>query len=199
MLPDNDFVFGAMPSPFMGGRALTMSLTHDYESGPIAPQDPSEGLFAQTWQCYVLPSSPTDIRVSAENQPEIILLSTTHAVTEVSHTFDQNGRINVAYVTEDDAYLFWYDPLAASMVSTKLPSNVINPRVSLDDKRNFATNSGMNDIILMYINTSTDSLCYRLQRDRYTIEYVWQRFLNYKQGLFKIGMNEDLRFQAMWR
>lgn len=185
-------------SPFYGARALTESLTHDYEDGPIAPQDTSQGLFAQVWQCYVLPDSPTLIRLKSENQSEVIAVTASLPVVEVSHTFDQNGRLHIAYVTDDGAsYLFWYDPQVGEMVSTILAADTINPRVTLDDKRQLATNSGTNDIILMYIRNN--ALCYRLQRDRYQLEYVWQRFLNYKQGLFKIGMNDDLRFQAMWR
>ncbi|MNV87345.1 hypothetical protein D3C71_1814610 [compost metagenome] len=83
----------------------------------------------------------------------------------------------------------WYDPIATGYVTTELPAGCVNPRVSLDDKRSeYAPSS---DVILAYVRAG--NLYYRQQRDRYTVEYLWQTGV--PAGLVKIGMNRLLRFQ----
>lgn len=180
-----------IPAPFEGGRALPVSLTRDFETGGIGLNDPSKGLNYQIWNCKI--KEKEEIIISAENTEDIIVYQGSN-ITECSLTFDQNMRPAVAFVEQDVAKLRWYDSQASSQVVTTLGSDIITPRVSMDDKR--YRQSTVNDIILAYLRSG--NLYFRLQRDRFGVEYLLQPNVQ-SPGIIKIGMNRVNRFQFLMR
>lgn len=187
MLPENELSSTIIQAPFLGAKALGVSKTVDYENGGIAINDASEGLLYQIWRARLIEDN---ILLDAEKVEEFVLYSDT-GISEISFTFDQNMRSALAFVKDDRAYLRWYDTSVGAQTVTELASDVITPRVSLDDKR--YTQSAINDVILAYIRSG--SLYYRQQRDRFLIEYFLASDIT--TGLIKIGMNRQFRFQFM--
>ena len=187
MLPDNELSSTVIQAPFMGARALGVTKTVDYVDAGIALNDPSAGLFYQPWRARLVGN---DILVDAREVEEFVLYSDT-GITEISFTFDQNMRPVLAFVKAGQAYLRWYDTAVGAQVVTALASDVITPRVSMDDKRSMQ--SSISDLILAYVRSG--SLYHRRQRDRFLTEYLLAE--NISTGLIKIGMNRQFRFQFM--
>lgn len=88
--------------------------------------------------------------------------------TELSLTFDQNMNPFVAFVEDGQAWFWWYDPQQAQQVFTQMAPDVVSPRATLDDKRDFA--SVYSNIRLCYIRNG--SLYYRRQDERYQTEHL---------------------------
>lgn len=159
----------------------------DYEMGGVALNDPSQGLYVKQWVCRYADGS---VRLSAHGVQEAPLFSMPN-VTEVSLAFDQNMRPFVAYVTNGEAWFYWYDTQIGQAVHTQLPSGSTSPRCCLDDHR--ALQLGNSDIILAYIRNG--NLYCRVQRDRYGIEYLLVS--DAEDRLFNVGMQKNLRLQFL--
>jgi hypothetical protein len=187
-----------MWAPFQYPDNIPVYYTTDYQLGGIGLSDASQGLQVQAWFLEISgPVSNNNIVISAPNTQPTILLSAPN-VTEVSLSFDQNMRPAVAYVSQGNPYFWWFDTTIPGYTTISLGSTVTNPRCTTDDKRAREVNIGYTDIILAYINNN--NLCFRQQRDRFTIERVLQANLNNlipNPSLIKIGMNsiERLQFQ----
>lgn len=188
-LPDNVLSSEIISGPFLGGRASPVLAGVDYETGGKGFSDPSEGLEYQVWRTRIS-DDKTEVLVDAEEVAESVLYTGAN-ISEVSLTFDQNMRPVLAFVENGLPRLRWYDTQAASQVVTDFPG-IVTPRVSLDDKRAFA--SASSDVIFAYL--SGGDLCYRQQRDRYEVEYNLGS-AGGAPGLVKIGMNRVFRFQFL--
>ena len=188
-LPDNILSSEPVPGYFLGARAQVFPDYIDYMDGGVAIQDPSLGLDYQVWTAEIVKDILEDnIMLSAPTFPATSIY-TGDDITEVSLAFDQNMQPAVAFVEAGVAKLLWYDTTVSDLVVTVIPGNVKNPRVALDDTRQF--NLANSDIILAYIKDG--ALYYRQQRDRYQIE----RQLNSGPwiALKRIGMGSGYRFQ----
>ena len=185
MLPEGRLSTAKVPAPILGGRALKSSPKIDYEDGPIALNDPSAGLFYQIWTGQAYDGGIFLFSDLVERQDILNALN----ITEMSFTFDQNGRPTVAYVYYGIAKIWWYDSTIENHATTEIGSGVRRPRVILDDKRQTQTNSS--DIILGYIKN--ENLYYRQQRDRFGTEYLLAT--DVVGRLQKIGMGNNLRLQ----
>ena len=64
--------------------------------------------------------------------------------------------------------------------------------MTYDDTRSMQTNTS--DVICAYINKETLQLCYRLSRDRFTIEYPLKSVAE-NARLIRVGMTDKLRLQ----
>lgn len=199
MLPENRISSFYIGSDFERARNIpTESPLIDFEHGGIAIGDSSMGSRYQVWKCEVLERKQiiglevvtiAEVWLSAENVEPFIIMDGT-GITEVSITFDQNMQYSLAYVKDKIAYFKWYDTAIMNHTITELGILVKTPRITLDDKR--ATQTGTSDIILAYIHNRY--LKYRLQRDRYQVEYTLA-YTKYK--LAKIGMAKNHRLQFM--
>ena len=189
MIPGGQLSSITIPAGIIGGRGANISGTLDYEYGGIGLSDVSEGKMYQIWEGKLLGdditlSSPTTV-------PEVIYSASD--MTEFSFTFDQNMRPTISFVQDGIAKYRWYDSTVTDYVVSTIPGNVRTPKVFLDDKR--VAQDSSSDIILAYIKLGAASkdLYYRLQRDRYGVEYLL------KEGcggvLHKFGMNKKLRLQ----
>jgi len=174
----------------------------DFEIGPIAQTDTSEGLLYQTW--YMIWSFSTGVCTA---YPEttgnpIEVLTIVDKVIYLSFTFDQTGRINIAYSTEDSSFLYWYDTAAAAFVTTDLGPEVLTPNIYLDDKR--ASQSSSSDMLLLYTTSSLSylgeayALWMRRQRDRFDFDNPYGILLRNnvpKYYISSVGMTDELRIQ----
>ena len=129
------------------------------------------------------------IKPLASNTSTSILAIT--GVTELSFAFDQNMRVTLAYVVNNVSYLYFYDSLISNVNVVTLGTEVISPRLSMDDSRNNQTNN--NDIILAYVKEN--KLYCRIQRNRYLFEYLLTEDILPGSVLRQIGMTTAYRFQ----
>lgn len=196
-IPENRLSTQAIPAAFIGSRGVSTDPLIDYEDGGIDFNDPSKGHYYQWWKAYV---QDNQIWLGARDVEAQVMYSGTN-VTEISLAFDQNMRPCLAFIDDGVAYLQWYDPVAQAQVLTPLGSDVITPKVTLDDKR--VSQNSTSDIIVAYIKSG--SLMYRQQRDRFTIEYditepvpepersAYRAKIAESPGLIRIGMGSNLR------
>lgn len=163
--PDNSLSDIPLPQRFLGAGATSiLDRTRDYEDGPIAEQDPTQGMDYQEWRAYV---EDNIIWVEADNLPPKVLYEGQGEITDVSIAFNQNADLHYAYVEDGVAKFYWYDTLSAQFETMVLPEGTRTPKITLDDKR--STQTASNDIILSYIKAD-NGLYFRLQRERFEIE-----------------------------
>lgn len=187
-LPEPLIISDQVTTPFLYPRSKSYGLTESWEMGGVALSDPSEEMTKYAWHGWM---DKTNIYIKrADLATEHLLLTDEQdSITEIDITFDQNMRQCVAWVSGGVAKLYWYNSAIENYDITSF-SGIRNPRVSLDDKRRF--NVANSDIIFAYLK-GTD-LCYRLQRERYSTEYVLVSDIDPNAKLQKIGMGTQNRF-----
>lgn len=161
--------------------------------GPVALQDPSQGLLVRLWQARAVGAN---ILLSAPGVDEFVHLTHSEDVLEVSLAFNQNGDAHLAFVdSSGDAWLRWYDSTIPGMTTTQLDADTVNPRVTLDDARQF--NVSASDVILGYVRDGI--LRYRRQRDRFADEFTPPHGEGGPSasagGLHHMSMNSQLRVE----
>jgi hypothetical protein len=171
----------------------------DIESGPIDVEDTSQGLDYQdwimTWAGGTFTLTPQT--VGAPSTP----LTGISNVARFTFTFDQNGRVYIAWetTTPGQSSFWWYDTLAAAKVTTDLTAlyggNVYSPRCHLDDRRQmqFANN----DILLFYTMDSATTgyeMFMGIQRERFQIQNSLADEILYK-NIHRCGMHDGLRIK----
>lgn len=196
MNPAKSLIQPAIINAYLSPDELPVTPLEDWELGGIGLFDPSQGLEVQTWHMTVQGTGlTTSVWVSAPNTPDTKLFDLA-GVTWARLAFDQNMHPVVSYMASGFAGFYWYDPTIPGNTFTALPTTAINPCVTMDDKRAVQTLLGNNDVVMTYV--SGPNLYYRLQRDRYGVEYVWySNITNILSNPFvnKIGMNDSLRLQ----
>lgn len=179
-----------VPSAFVGsGDQPMQSRTFDYEDGPIALQDPTQGLATQQWRAYIQGSG---VFVEADNTPAFqILPNTANSITDISIAFNQNADLHYVFVDAEVCKLWFYNTLTSAFELKTIPE-ARTPKITLDDKR--PSQSGRSDIILSYIKND-NKLYFRKQRERFEIEHLLHNgpFI----ALERLYMNEGLRLQWM--
>lgn len=187
MLPDNvesSIAFGGVylhPDELAGGKLV------DFESGGPALLDSSQGFFMKTWKISL--EDDTDVTLTPDGGDPIVLFQAS-GITELTLCFDQNMRYAVGYVQNDVLKLRWFDSFVNAHVVSEFGAGT-NPKMALDDKRLASVITS--DMIFAYMRGS--SLCYRQQRDRFTIERELRTGLFPGTQLKGIGMNKNLRLQ----
>ena len=165
----------------------------NYERGPRSIEVPDQGLDYQNWT-FSWDSGTGNITATPEDFPgEASVVHNIPACSLISCTFDQNGRVAIAYLA-GNAYLWWYDSQQAQRVTTDLGSDIRGICLYLDDKR--STQNAANDMLLWYtkINGATYDLYMLRQRDRFLTEYLMASGLELYH-IHNSGMNSNLRGQ----
>lgn len=171
---------------------LASDLLLDYELGGIALNDSSQGLEVQTWTCNC--DGHNFVITSPSDPAGTNILTVSGNVVDMSFTFDQNMRQFVAYTLDDGtSWFYWFDTVGSAFVTTQLPAGSVSPRCTLDDKR--PPNILSSDIILAYVNQTAQSMYFRQQRDRYSIEYTLTDYANSTSRLINIGLSTVNRMQ----
>ena len=187
MLPDGAILSTTpTPSAYLTPDVLVTSGVMDWERGGVAISDSSEGLNTTSWYAYI---SGDDAIVGFDVPSEYVVL-TSAGISSVSIAFDRNMRLNIAYEAGGVSYFRWYDALTASDVTDVL-TGCRSPRLTHDDKRDISDSTA--DILCCYLKG--DSLCYRLQRDRYDTEYVLYTALPTTVRLRNVGMTTNNRIK----
>ena len=197
-IPENRSSTIPQPSDFLPPDDRDRALDEDYEAGPIAISDVSQGIRYQVWH---LTYSDPDFTLTPETfgapvtSPDLPAVA---GVTQCSIGFDQNANIAIAYTAGGVASLYWYDTGQGQYTTTPSIAGAISPTLTMDDKRPRQTTS--NDILLFYtklISTNPDTwvLHYRQQRENYSVERIfagpaWP-------FVWKCGMNNALRVQVI--
>ncbi|MGP5103609.1 hypothetical protein ACTXJH_06545 [Psychrobacter celer] len=189
-LPEPLIIDSDVPTPFLYPRSKNYPLTESWENGGVALSDPSEDLTKYVWQAWTDGMTIAVKRADLDAYNVVLMDSN---ITEIDLTFDQNMRPCITYVADGISKLYWYDAQQAKQVIDEYPL-ITNPRVSLDDKRRF--NVANSDIIFAY--QREDKLCYRVQRERFTVERVLATNPK-KRLLWRIGMGSSNRFLFYWR
>lgn len=190
MIPENRLSSTNLPWLYLSPDQLDPEPLEDWELGGVALNDPSEGLEYQVWRAHLRigVNNIGNVWLSADNHPESLLF-TRDGVTEISLTFDQNMNPFIAFMQNGEAWYWWYDTAIGEQVFTQLPTGCYSPKAAMDDKR--YRQVGDSDIILGYVRDG--GLYYRMQRDRFLIEYDLN--LAVSTNLLKLGMNKSNRLQ----
>lgn len=189
-----------------GGRASTIAHRGDlynpwsrdpivsWHWGPVAIQDPSQGLGVKLWTMTTDDSGK--LFLSADGVPQFQWYDHGTKVERLGLAFDQNGR-PVAVWTDalSKSYLRWFDPVPNAIVTVEITSYGTTPCVTLDDNR--PLNLTASDVILGYINSG--QIRYRQQRERFLTEHT----LPVGDGgppatanqLYHVSMNSNLRLE----
>lgn len=155
-----------------------------FDRGPIERGDNSSGLHRWNWMVELREDgvyiARENIRKTDWREPEFLFTPSGNwkRMIYLDLTFDQIGRPVVCYEvmgTESDpiystSYLYWYDSSAEDFVITEFPG-VRNPRVCIDWRNTFGESAGETDVMFFYVDESADEIFYRVQRDRFGIEY----------------------------
>lgn len=180
---------GVLLAPDVLGRP---SRIIDYERGGIALNDGTQGLNIQNWRARLV---GTEIRVAPEPYNVETVVLTLAGITELSLSFDQNMQPVIAYVQDGQTKLYWYSTALEAFTTTTLDVDVRSPFLSMDDKRRPASTINSNDVLLFYLRGGY--LCYRQQRDSYSIERQLALVADSTATIKEVGMNSNLRMQVI--
>lgn len=187
MIPDlPNLSVPPMPAPLKEPYDRDKTPLTDYARGGIALLDASKGLNVKNWTCE---ASENGVYISSAGVSPMRVEVLPGEIIWISMCFDQNMHYNLAYMLEGTGtFLYWYDATRNQYVTDSI-GDVNTPILRMDDVRRFT--EGDNDIILSYMKGTT--LCVRVQRDRFGVEYELAR--NAGRRIVKCGMNKGLRFQ----
>lgn len=186
MIPQNKITETPLITEYLYEKPTTRLI--DRALGGISLQNISQGLTYQLWEIFY--EAPL-VRLKGLTTHEIITLEEIPGVTEVSVAFDLNMNVTYAYVVNGISYLKYYDVNTSSHVLYEIPES-ISPRLAYDDLRITQVNSS--DIVCAYINKTTNTMCYRLLRDLYSIEYPLHEVPE-NARLIRVAMSKGRRLQ----
>lgn len=172
-------------------RALT-----SYEIGPTAIEDTTMGLIFQDWTLTWDVGTGDFIATPADVGIPVVVHNVADVVT-CNFTFDQAGRIIIAYTTSISSYLWWYDTVLGQTTTKDLGVTSLTPTILLDDKRD--TQNVVNDMLLWYTEDEgggTYELFMLRQRDRFLTVYSMLTGLQYG-FIHNTGMSNGLRVQMI--
>jgi hypothetical protein len=192
MIPGDSLNPLAPISEFLSPDSIVHPWVIDYENGGVALNDGSLGLTHSQWVLY---TNQNEIYVKKITDTDgILVLTTTTAPTEISFSFDSNMQIVIGYVENFVTKLYWFDTVSNSFITSTFPG-IKSPRLCMDDKRPRETYS--RDILFFYIKEGTpNKLCYRQQRDRYTIERELMEISPLINYIGRVGMATTNRIQV---
>lgn len=175
------------PAPLIGARRFPVTERLDYEDGPIHLNDTSLGLNAQVWRLRLI---GPDVYLASANYEERKIYSA-RGIEEISLSFDQNGQYVLALLILGNLYVYQFDAFTNQYTTTLIETDVVSPRLGLDDRRKDQVDKDNSDIILAYIKNR--GLYVRIQRDRFQTPYLVHGSV--EGHLIKIGMGTNNRLQ----
>lgn len=200
-IPSRSLTPTALWSPYLSpeNEDTLISATTDVKIGGIALSDGTQGLLVQNWYLNVvnvgLSSSYVTVTDSSGNTTTLFSAA---GITWARLAFDQNMHPVVNFLGSLGSGYYWFDPtIPGTTVDYFSPTtNISKVCCSMDDNRATEINLGLSDVIMAYV--ANTNLCYRQQRDRYTVEYVlYNNITSLISNAFvwKIGMNIHNRLQ----
>lgn len=193
MIPENRFSITPISGDLLNPISLNRLIGKCY--GPVAIQDPSQGLLVKVWTAYVEDHS---VYLLSDTTLPVLLFTRPGDIKNLSVAFDQNGNPSIAFQEGTQCYLYWFDPVPNAYVFFHLPDGATTPYITLDDARPFY--GTFSDMILGYCYDN--ALRFRQQRDRFTIEYtptVGDPGPTVEATvLYYVGMNSHLRLEWIY-
>ena len=178
MFPENRLSKTPVPSDFNKPKKTKLT---DYEWGGVDIRNTTQGLYHSIWRGEYQGDS-----IKVTNDINTHFIPTPSNLQEVSFCFDYNMNYMLAYTDDQEkSYIEYYDTLENDYVKKEIVGK--NLIVSLDVAKPYL--SSTNDIILSYIKD--DSLCFRLQRERFDIERVLKTGVT---SLYNAGLMTNFRF-----
>lgn len=191
MMPGNAFSAYPVTSAFIDPDGRFKPYYYiDWERGPVAFNDATQGLNYQVWVAWVAGST---IYVQRESGGAITpMITGLTNVTDVALAFDQNAAPVIAYADSGVTSLWWYDYSIPGRRTTVF-TGATSPRLCLDDKR--ASQTGNSDILFFYVKPG--SIRYVQQRDLYGVERTLAAVPS--GTIAAVGMNLNWRMQLVYR
>lgn len=187
MIPENRLSTTNLTAPFLVPITRDDPLT-DYEKAGVGLNDPTQGMDVQLWTLKW--DEPTgEFRLSAPNYPETSQFVRSN-VSYVSLSFDSNMNPFISFTENGVSKFWWYDTaLGAQVFEDVLIAGDTSPYATLDDRR--PDTQATRDIILSYVRGG--NLYFRMQRDRYLVEYLLATGV--VGDVLAVGMGTNLRLQ----
>lgn len=160
----------------------------DIHPGGIDIQNIDESPTYQMWEMFY---ENNIIKLKSLTNNKLYNIRSIENIKELSFSFTLNMVLNYLYKKDDKTYLTYYDTITQNNVEV-IFENMSHPKLVYDDLRK--TQSSKSDILLVYINNLTNKICYRLLRDRYTIEYELADVPKHTR-LIRVGMADNLRLK----
>ena len=140
------------------------------------------------WELYY---DASNIKLKSLTTNKTYSIKAVTGVEKLSFSFTLNMVLTYVYLKDKRTYLNYYDTTSQKNVEVVF-DNMDHPKLVYDDMRGSQTNNS--DVVFVYVNTYTNKLCCRLQRDRYTIEYELTS-LQKNVRLVRVGMSTALRLK----
>jgi len=187
-VPSNTFTDPPVPAAFLPPLDIPYEPLYMEATGGIALNDGSQGREVQFWS--IAYNSGDTVSVQAANSGTPGLTLDIPGVLSLCLAFDSNMAVAISYMKADGGYLYYFNGVHNAYETLHF-ADITSCRVAVDKTTAFF--EGQSDVIFGY--TKNDSTVnYRIQRDRYTIEYPvpggsagWE--------LVRLGPNDDNRLQ----
>lgn len=193
MLPDFSGISSAAHAEFLAPHDVAKLALQDFARGGAAIGDASAGMNIKTWELECINHgycAPSEVYISAPDVERFLVPELTGNITSISFCFDQNMFTCFVYTLGYRfSFLYWYNTATRDYETLALGEGLRTPILRMDDIQDDAMSS--REVILSYIKG--DSLCVRLQRDRYAQEYTLA--LGGYHFIRRCGMNAARRFQ----
>ena len=161
MLPNNQWSSQAVVDDLLNPRdKKKINATTSSDNGPIALNNTSSGLMAKIWT-----ASYNNITGLIKLQDGTSLFTDVN-LKELSLTFNQNGDPFIAFRSGTRIKIWWFDPLLSNYTVKDITSGD-QPFCYLDEHR--PEFSSISDVFIIYHRDG--EIFYRLQRDRFDVEY----------------------------
>lgn len=183
-------VFRTYPKPLPEQR---YGSAYDVKIGPVNLSESNGRLDSRYWLVYQL-ADKVVIRGAIDDNTwsePTELFTELATITAISLSFDNLGRPVLAYQKNGGVYLWFYDSQLGDATIKTISTVGLTPVVDFDIKED--TSSVDADIMLYYVKE--DSIYYRLQRDRFDVEY-YTGVSEPNVKLRRAGVTSDNRFQV---
>ena len=188
MFTDNLFSSKVVAAELLRPDEHDPEFVRDYERGGVALRETSAGINQKEWIFFI--EDRTIFAKIADTDVQFPIITDKDFI-EVVGSFDRNMNPVLVYFADNAYYFYWFDTVTNKYVTEELTSDVSSPRLCHDDKRNGAL--VYSDVILTYIKDT--KLIYRLQRDRFTLNYIAGEKGIKGREIIRFGMNKSLRLQ----
>ena len=173
MFPGNKWSCDKKRKPYIDFDLILPSIRYssifDIKNGPIELSQSKNNLISRYWICYqdsinVYLRGAIDENTWSE---PILIFEEVNEIEEISLTFDSLGREIIFYKISSGLYVWFFDSLASSFIKLLISENGKNPLADFDYINNTSNENA--DAMIFYVKN--DGIYWRLQRDRFTIEY----------------------------
>ena len=188
MFTDNLFSSKVVAAELLRPDEHDPEYIRDYERGGVALRETVAGINKKEWEFFIKDRTIFGKITGTDKSFPII---TGKGFTEVVGSFDRNMNPVLVYYADNAYHFYWFDTVTNNYVTEELTSDVTSPRLCHDDKRDEAL--VYSDVILTYIKDT--KLIYRLQRDRFTLNYIAGEKGIKGREIIRFGMNKSLRLQ----